>query len=103
MENETNMTPAQEMEVKRMSPTMWSILVSAEKAGGIEIGGPHTRSARFLERRHFVEMRKKRNGWHTVKLTDAGREAVTRHTRPSLEQKNRRRFASRAVHFPVPR
>jgi hypothetical protein len=81
MENETNMTPAQEVEVKRMSPTMWSILVGAEKAGGIEIGGPHTRSARFLERRHFVEMRQKRNGWHTVKLTDAGREAVHQ-TRP---------------------
>jgi hypothetical protein len=67
------MTPAQQMEAKRLTRTMRELLTWAP---GEIPGGSYIRSARILERRGFVTIRKAAGGWHAIELTEAGREAV---------------------------
>jgi hypothetical protein len=50
------MTPAQQMEVRRFTYSMWTMLEHARKMhpSEAEIGGPYMRTARILERRGFL-------------------------------------------------
>jgi hypothetical protein len=66
------MTPAQQMEAKRLTQAMRDVLFFAPG----EIRGVAIRSARVLARHGFVTIRDAGDGWHEVELTEAGREAV---------------------------
>ena len=67
------MTPAQQIEAKRMTQAMRDVLFFAPG----EIRGVAIPSARVLARHGFVTIRKAAaEGWHEVELTEAGREAV---------------------------
>jgi hypothetical protein len=73
------MTPSQHRELRRLTANMWSLLRYAAARDGEpkEIGGPWMRTANILHRRGFVTLHKRGNGWHSIELTPAGREAVT--------------------------
>jgi hypothetical protein len=47
------MTPAQQREIKRLSPTMWSLLIHAATEPTV-VAGHHLAIARKLARRGFV-------------------------------------------------
>jgi hypothetical protein len=75
------MTPAQQMEARRLTPNMWALLRYAHKMHPIAAGvyGPSLRSARILERRGFLSVTRDHNGPHSdcsVQLTKAGLEAM---------------------------
>jgi hypothetical protein len=79
------MTRSQELEVKRMTEVMWFILYRAEGIDNIgesnsdaAIWRRHITSARKLERRGFLKLRKLDVGWYQSKLTEAGYEALDR-------------------------
>ena len=71
------MTPAQQMEVRRFTYSMWTMLKHARKMhpSEAEIGGPYMRTARILERRGFLSVTgtPKR---YSARLTEAGQEAL---------------------------
>jgi hypothetical protein len=68
----------QRINVKRLTPNMWSALEYAAKHdGGVEVGGASwMRSINILARRGFCTVQRVGNGWHLMKLTEAGREAL---------------------------
>jgi hypothetical protein len=72
------MTDAQKLEMKRFAHSMWTLLRYAAKmeAHGADIGGKWARTANILARRGFLIIGQADNGWRTVRLTDAGREAA---------------------------
>jgi hypothetical protein len=71
------MTRAQEMETKRFTQSMWTMLRYAKKMHPFtaEVGGPFMRTATILERRGFLTMARKRKGCN-IALTEAGHEAL---------------------------
>jgi DNA-binding MarR family transcriptional regulator len=75
------MTGAQKMELKRMTPKMWSVLryvYVMQKDPGASLYGETLRSARTLERRGFLTI-SRRDRSHFAKLTEAGYEAMAEH------------------------
>lgn len=77
------MTPAQKLEVRRLTPLMRDLLLAAS----IPIGGRQLPSARILERRGFLQIAPKDEyGFHGIMLTEAGAEAVE-----MIRQRPRRR------------
>jgi hypothetical protein len=81
MTREVRMTPAQRKEVARMTSTMWSVLYVARRPPKEErwIGGPTVRSANILAERGFITMQRKPGGLYSVRLTDAGTQALNQH------------------------
>jgi hypothetical protein len=73
------MTPAQEMEMRRLTSSMWALLRYAGKMhpSDAEVFGGFMRSARILERRGFLVVVGKSKA-RSVRLTEAGLEAVGR-------------------------
>jgi hypothetical protein len=53
---------------------MWEVLLGAKRFGWT--CGPWMRSANILVRRGFIEIERRRDGFHDVQLTEAGREAL---------------------------
>jgi hypothetical protein len=79
------MTRSQELELQRMTEVMWIILYRAEGSEGVEPGDSsaaiwqrHLTSARNLESRGFLRLRKLDVGWYHSELTKAGYEALDR-------------------------
>jgi hypothetical protein len=70
------MNLAQQMEMKRLTPCMWSLLHHCGRMHPLkaQIGG-YVRSANILARRGFISIERGRDG-HTARLTEAGHEAV---------------------------
>jgi hypothetical protein len=69
------MTPAQKLELKRLTPTMWATLRNV--ANSDDPVAHHVVTAKILARRGFLVVHDKRgDGWRPVELTDAGREAI---------------------------
>jgi hypothetical protein len=77
------MTRVQELEVKRMTPVMWEILGAARFTRAVP--PRHLKSARILERRGFIELKKHNgckssewvvDGFTLAHLTEAGYEAL---------------------------
>ena len=64
------------LEVRRMTPLMWMILRRAASGDAVVIGGSVTRSARILERRHFVYLETKEDGWLAITLAHKGQQAL---------------------------
>jgi hypothetical protein len=60
---------------------MWSVLYVARRPPEEErwIGGPTLRSANILARRGFITMQRQPGGWYSVRLTEAGAEALNQH------------------------
>jgi len=73
------MTPAQEMETRRLTRNMWFLLHYAGKMHptDAEVFGGVMRSARILERRGFLTVVGKSKAY-SVRLTEAGLEALER-------------------------
>jgi hypothetical protein len=71
------MTRCEELEMKRFTKQMWSLLRFAETQPA-EVWGPSTRTARILKRRGFLDMARNDDGEWGIHLTDAGREALAR-------------------------
>jgi hypothetical protein len=87
------MTRVQELEVRRFTQNIWTLLycVDGKPTQEAEVCGPFLRTARILKRRGFVSLVPGSDrGFYGVRLTDAGREALIspRQTRP------------RTAHFP---
>jgi hypothetical protein len=80
------MTPAQQRELKRLTPLMWTILGYAKRCSPPvddvvpAVGGVMLRASRILERRGFITVHPptRPGGWHVIELTEAGYEAMKR-------------------------
>jgi len=73
------MTPAQEEELERLTPTMWAILRYAAKYCPMaKIGGTWLDAARSLEQAGFVTLWRCVSGCDSTRLTAVGAEALTR-------------------------
>jgi hypothetical protein len=70
------MTLAQEQEIKRLTPLMWTLIRYCAKAypSDCDVFGNALKSARFLERRGFVQIARTSRRCHRARLTDAGLE-----------------------------
>src|SRR5262245_12671222 len=74
------MTPAQEFELKRLTPFMWEVLREVERLGPGGYSLTPKRTLEILSRRGFIEMapRPDADGYYSARLTEAGVEALER-------------------------
>jgi hypothetical protein len=75
------MTPAQELEMRRFTASMWSLLrYAARMQPHAAIGGSRLQTANLLQRHGFVIVMRARDygGGHQLTLTSAGHEALAK-------------------------